>query len=46
MQILHFAGIAEVQPIAEKLQLRKRGRRRDAAEIETDGGGLALDVRR
>ena len=44
MQILHLAGVAEIQPVSQKRQLRIRRRRRDAAEVEASDGRLALDL--
>jgi hypothetical protein len=46
MEVVHVAGIAAIEPLAQKSELGKRRRRCDAAEIESNRGGFALDVRR
>jgi hypothetical protein len=43
---VHVAGIAAIEPLAQESELGKRSRWRDTAEIESESGGLALDVRR
>jgi hypothetical protein len=46
MEIPHFAGIATVEPLAKELELGKRRRRRNPAEIEPDGPCLSFDLDR
>ena len=44
MQVVHSAGIAAIQPLAEEAQLDMVGGRRDAAEVEPRGGCFTLDL--
>ena len=44
VHVLHVAGEAAIQPVAEEPELHEVGGRRNPAEIETEGGGAAFDL--
>jgi hypothetical protein len=45
MHVVHLAGVASRQPFVQEAEFRVTLHRRDAAEIEPDGGCLSLHDR-